>query len=86
MVVATIPRGSLYQVQTPQAFVRKTLLEAHEKALQDGSLQFTDDSALLEAAGKTVRIVEGDPLNVKITFKQDIIMAEAILRCRTGLE
>ena len=86
MVVETIPRGGLYQVQTPQAFVTTTLLEAHEKALQDGSLQFTDDSALLEAAGKTVRIVEGDPLNVKITFKDDIIMAEAILRCRTGLE
>ncbi|MGO9147483.1 MAG: 2-C-methyl-D-erythritol 4-phosphate cytidylyltransferase [Desulfomonilia bacterium] len=86
MVVETIPRGSLYQVQTPQAFVTKTLFEAHERALQDGPLLFTDDSALLEAAGKTVRIVEGDPLNVKITFKDDIIMAEAILRCRTGLE
>ena len=83
MVVETMPRGSFYRVQTPQAFVTKTLLEAHERA---GSLQFTDDSALLEAAGKRVRIVEGDPLNVKITFKDDIIMAEAILRCRTGLE
>ena len=84
MVVETIPREGLYQVQTPQAFVTKTLLEAHEKALKEGSLLFTDDSALLESAGKLVRIVEGDPLNVKITFKEDIIIAEAILRCRTG--
>jgi 2-C-methyl-D-erythritol 4-phosphate cytidylyltransferase len=37
----------------------------------------------LEAAGKKVKIVEGDPLNVKITFKDDILMAEAILKCRT---
>jgi 2-C-methyl-D-erythritol 4-phosphate cytidylyltransferase len=47
---------------------------------------FTDDSALLEASGKTVRIVEGDPYNVKITFKDDIVWAEAILKCHTGLE
>ncbi|HVN71859.1 MAG TPA: 2-C-methyl-D-erythritol 4-phosphate cytidylyltransferase [Desulfomonilia bacterium] len=86
VVVKTIPRGRLYQVQTPQAFVTKILVSAHEKALNDGSLQFTDDSSLIEAAGKSVRIVEGDPLNVKITYKDDILVAEAILRCRTESE
>ncbi len=84
MVIKTIPRSNLYQIQTPQAFVTKTLMTAHENSLSNGL--FTDDSALLEASGKTVRIVEGDPYNVKITFKDDIVWAEAILKCRTGLE
>ena len=84
MVRKTIPRSNLYQIQTPQAFVTKTLMSAHERS--PGGGLFTDDSALLEASGKTVRIVEGDPYNVKITFRDDIVLAEAILRCRTGLE
>jgi 2-C-methyl-D-erythritol 4-phosphate cytidylyltransferase len=84
MVTRTIPRGNLYQIQTPQAFVTKTLISAHERSLK--GVLFTDDSALLEASGKAVRIVDGDPYNVKITFKDDIVLAEAILRCRTGLE
>ena len=84
LVIKTIPRSNLYQIQTPQAFVTKTLIMAHEKTRSVGL--FTDDSALLEASGKTVRIVEGDPYNVKITFKDDIVLAEAILRCHTGLE
>jgi 2-C-methyl-D-erythritol 4-phosphate cytidylyltransferase len=83
MVIKTIPRSNLYQIQTPQAFVTKTLISAHERF--SGGV-FTDDSALLEASGKTVRIVEGDPYNVKITFRNDIVLAEAILRCHTGLE
>jgi 2-C-methyl-D-erythritol 4-phosphate cytidylyltransferase len=83
VVIRTIPRSNLYQIQTPQAFVTKTLLSAHERA--PGGV-FTDDSALLEASGKTVRVVEGDPYNVKITFRDDIVLAEAILRCHTRLE
>jgi 2-C-methyl-D-erythritol 4-phosphate cytidylyltransferase len=84
MVMKTIPRSNLYQIQTPQAFVTKTLITAHEKSLNNGL--YTDDSGMLEASGKTVRVVEGDPYNVKITFKGDIVLVEAILRCHTGLE
>ena len=83
MVIKTIPRSNLYQIQTPQAFVTKTIMKAHDSF--SGGV-FTDDSALLEASGKIVRIVEGDPNNVKITFKDDIVLAEAILRCHTELE
>jgi 2-C-methyl-D-erythritol 4-phosphate cytidylyltransferase len=83
MVMRTIPRHGLYQVQTPQAFVTQTLISAHENAAKNAV--FTDDSSLLEAYGKAVRIVEGDPYNMKITFKDDILLAEAILRCHTGL-
>lgn len=85
MIVKTIPRQSLYQVQTPQAFSTEVLMAAHEAAMQEGMLDSTDDSALMETAGRTIRVVEGDPLNVKITFKDDILLAEAILTCRTAL-
>jgi 2-C-methyl-D-erythritol 4-phosphate cytidylyltransferase len=80
-VVKTIPRGAVYQVQTPQAFVTRTILQEHGKAAEAGSGLFTDDSSLLEAAGRAVRVVRGDPFNIKITFQEDIPMAEAILRC-----
>lgn len=80
-VVKTIPRGVVYQVQTPQAFVTRTILQEHGKAAGAGSGLFTDDSSLLEAAGLAVRVVRGDPFNIKITFQEDIPMAEAILRC-----
>ncbi|MCE5275917.1 MAG: 2-C-methyl-D-erythritol 4-phosphate cytidylyltransferase [Syntrophaceae bacterium] len=83
MVARTIPRGGLYQVQTPQAFLTTALIAAHEQAMRTGPPDLTDDSAILEASGGTVRIVEGDPLNVKITFRNDILLAEAILACRT---
>jgi len=81
LVARTIPRGGIYQVQTPQSFVTETLLEEHGKASGSGTGRFTDDSSLLEAAGKRVRVVDGDPYNIKITFPEDIPMAEAILRC-----
>jgi 2-C-methyl-D-erythritol 4-phosphate cytidylyltransferase len=85
IIVKTIPRQGLYQVQTPQAFRTEALMAAHEAVLQEGILDLTDDSALMEKAGRTMRIVQGDPLNIKITFKDDISLAEAILSCHTVL-
>jgi 2-C-methyl-D-erythritol 4-phosphate cytidylyltransferase len=82
LVHKTIPRSNLCSVQTPQAFVTATILEEHRKALCRGDSAHTDDSLLLETAGKTVRVVPGDPLNLKITFPEDLPMAEAIAGCR----
>ncbi|OGX29252.1 MAG: hypothetical protein A3B78_01365, partial [Omnitrophica WOR_2 bacterium RIFCSPHIGHO2_02_FULL_67_20] len=42
-----------------------------------------DDAALMEAAGFAVRMIQGDPLNIKVTTKEDVMLAEAILRSRT---
>jgi len=44
----------------------------------------TDDAGLVEAMGRTVYVVEGDPLNVKITRPSDLGFAEAVLRMRGG--
>lgn len=84
VVVRTVPRAKLFAVQTPQCFRAAIIHEAHERASARGFAEATDDSALVEELGGRVRLVEGDPYNVKITVAEDIAMAEALLKCRSG--
>lgn len=83
VVTRTVSRANLFEIQTPQAFPAEIILEAHRQARKQGERAATDDSALVEAAGGIVRTVEGDPLNIKVTIEQDLILAEAILACRS---
>jgi 2-C-methyl-D-erythritol 4-phosphate cytidylyltransferase / 2-C-methyl-D-erythritol 2,4-cyclodiphosphate synthase len=69
-IVETIPREQIYLAQTPQAF-RRDVLEA-AVALGRAGLEGTDEAALAERGGHRVRIVEGDPANVKITTAADL--------------
>ncbi len=85
LIVKTIDRGSLWLAQTPQAFRRALLLEAHRKAELDG-VHATDDAQLVERLGQTVAIVEGSPENIKITRPEDLAMGEAILASRSKRE
>lgn len=78
-VVRTPERRRLWAVQTPQCFSSFALWDAHEKASQEG-VWATDDAALLERYRYSVRVVEGELSNIKITFPRDIIMAEALLQ------
>lgn len=82
-VARTISRENVYQVQTPQAFRKSSIVEAHALARDRSIGNLTDDSALIENAGGKVGLVPGDPFNIKITLKEDIYIAEAILRCRS---
>ena len=77
LIAATVPRAGLYQAQTPQAFRRRTLIEAHERAHAAG-ITATDDADLVERLGERVEIVEGSALNLKITTRSDLQIAEAI--------
>jgi 2-C-methyl-D-erythritol 4-phosphate cytidylyltransferase len=79
----TLPRDRVVAVQTPQAFRRRALEEAHHAASRDG-LEATDDAALLERAGFRVVTVEGHPSNRKITVPEDLRWAEAVVRERAG--
>ena len=74
-VTRTLDRSSLVAVQTPQAFGAALLRRAHA---QGG--EATDDAALVEALGATVRVVPGDPRNLKITTPADLGTAERLLR------
>jgi 2-C-methyl-D-erythritol 4-phosphate cytidylyltransferase len=75
-VEATVPREGLWLTQTPQAFTRAVLWEAHEKARRDG-FAGTDDAVLVERLGVTVTMVPGLPRNLKITTPEDLETARA---------
>ena len=78
-IVATIPRAGLWQAQTPQAFRRALLIDAHARAARE-RIQATDDADLVEQLGATVQIVPGSQLNLKITTPDDLMIAAAIAR------
>lgn len=82
-VAATLDRSRLVAVQTPQAFRLGALKEAHQHALAAG-FEATDDSALVEMAGGRIVVVDGDLRNVKVTVPDDLEIAEAWMRERSG--
>lgn len=83
IVEATVDREGLWLVQTPQAFGRTLLWEAHEKARRDGFVG-TDDAVLVERLGVPVRMVPGLVDNLKITTPQDLGRARGLVASRRG--
>jgi 2-C-methyl-D-erythritol 4-phosphate cytidylyltransferase / 2-C-methyl-D-erythritol 2,4-cyclodiphosphate synthase len=71
----TIARETIYLAQTPQAFRRDVLRDALAQ-----TVDATDEAALAERAGHVVRIVEGEASNLKITTRDDLVLAEAVAR------
>jgi 2-C-methyl-D-erythritol 4-phosphate cytidylyltransferase len=78
MVIRTIDRTGLWHSQTPQAFLRKVLLECHFRARSEGFFA-TDDAMLLERYGYRVGVVMGEPINIKITYPEDLALAQRLL-------
>jgi 2-C-methyl-D-erythritol 4-phosphate cytidylyltransferase len=78
-IESTVERVGLWLTQTPQAFTRALLWEAHEKARRDG-FAGTDDAVLVERLGTTVVMVPGLPQNLKITTPEDLRTARAWAR------
>lgn len=76
-IAATVPRDGLWAAQTPQGFRFAALAAAHARARTAGRSDFTDDAAVAEWAGLAVRVVDGDPANLKITTNADFLAAEA---------
>jgi 2-C-methyl-D-erythritol 4-phosphate cytidylyltransferase len=77
----TLPREELVVVQTPQAFRAAVLRRAHAEGGEA-----TDDAALLERLGATVRVVPGEATNVKLTEADDLARATSLLLARSGEE
>lgn len=73
-ITATLPRDEIFLAQTPQAF-RVDVLRAALAQAGDA----TDEAALAEQAGHVVRVVDGDPRNLKITTPEDLSTAERLL-------
>ena len=71
-----ISRENIYQIQTPQSFPFKKILDAHNKSSKDN---FTDDSSLAEENNIQMKFILGDKNNIKITEKNDIKLIKMIL-------
>ena len=78
VVDRTLPREGLWLTQTPQAFRRELLREAHDKAAREG-FRGTDDAMLVERLGGRVAMVEGLAQNIKITTKEDLKTVRTLL-------
>lgn len=74
----TINRDELIAIQTPQAFDYNLILKAYNNSIEKGIFS-TDDTMLIEALHKKVRIIDGSYLNIKITTPEDLIFAESIV-------
>ena len=77
LVKETLDREKIWLAQTPQCFHKNKLLQALYYA-ETENLTGTDESALMEAMGFSIKLVEGDSNNFKITTKDDWIRAEIV--------
>lgn len=75
VISATPDRATLWAAQTPQAFDYQTLLDAHRAA----DVEYTDDAAMVEAAGYRVTVFRGDYDNLKVTTPEDLDMVSLLL-------
>ena len=78
VVLETPDRSTLQAVQTPQVFDRALLRGALQKAKQD-KVAITDDCSAVEYMGMSVKIVEGDERNIKVTTPMDLKIAQLLL-------
>lgn len=72
----SLVRDEIYLVQTPQTFKASLLRKAYE---QPFDTRFTDDASVVEQYGAEIKLTEGDHSNIKITFPEDIAIAELLL-------
>ncbi len=81
-VGATVSRDALWAAQTPQVFRTELLKRAYE-ALEG---EVTDDAGAVERLGYAVRIVPGDPYNIKLTTREDLDVARTLVARRVRAE
>lgn len=72
-----VDRSQYFMVQTPQVFKTSILQEAYR---QMWTPEFTDDASVVEHAGTAVQMVMGNRENIKITFPEDLLIAELFLK------
>jgi 2-C-methyl-D-erythritol 4-phosphate cytidylyltransferase len=82
-ITGTLPRAGVWLAQTPQLFRRDWLVEAYARRTTLTS-PITDDAQLIEALGHSVVVVPGSITNFKITTRDDLGLAEAVLKARSA--
>ena len=73
-----VPRERVVEIQTPQAFTNEVLRAAFE-TVDETIRSATDESSLVLAAGHSVRVVEGERWNIKVTVKEDLEIVASLL-------
>ncbi len=73
----TLDRSNIWYIQTPQAFKKNLLIEAYRKFRR---VSVYDDAQLVSLLNVPVKVIEGEHLNIKITYPHDLFLAKAILK------
>lgn len=73
----SVPRSDYFIVQTPQIFEKNILDKAYKEEFRN---EFTDDASVVEKLGIKIHLVEGKQSNIKITYKEDLAIAETLLK------
>jgi 2-C-methyl-D-erythritol 4-phosphate cytidylyltransferase len=81
-VVQTVEREGKWQAQTPQMFRLGALTQALKMAVTLGEA-VTDEASAMEAAGLSPKLVRGSAHNFKVTYPEDFVLAEALIKSRT---
>jgi 2-C-methyl-D-erythritol 4-phosphate cytidylyltransferase len=79
IVVKTLDRSKLWEVQTPQCFDFRLIYGLHKKA-RENNISVTDDCALAEIYNIDVKMVKGSYDNIKITVARDLFTAQEIIK------
>lgn len=72
----SVDRNKYFLIQTPQCFRSDIIIKAYQ---QVNRKDFTDDASVAEAMGEKIYLVKGDSKNIKITYPEDILVAEVML-------
>ena len=79
-IITNIPdRSHLYQGQTPQTFKIKKMQQVFDRLTEDEKSVLTDACKIFTMQGEPVKLVKGEPFNIKITYPSDLKIAHALL-------
>jgi 2-C-methyl-D-erythritol 4-phosphate cytidylyltransferase len=84
IIQKSLPRATTWIAQTPQGFRRAILLSSLESAIHQQYFVATDDSEIVAMHGHPVKIVLGDPVNMKVTVKSDLVIANELFKQEKG--
>ena len=83
VITDSVERENLWLIQTPQVFLKENFVLALENAKKTGQ-NATDESTLLQQLGKKVKLCDTYAYNIKVTYPEDVFLAECIIKNREG--
>jgi 2-C-methyl-D-erythritol 4-phosphate cytidylyltransferase len=81
-----VDRAGLVAVQTPQGFTKDIVVQAHQDFDARSGVAATDDASLVELLGVSVTYVDGSPDAFKVTYANDLLLAESVIADRKGVQ